>query len=78
MAGSEVTERVEKTGVREEGEPVTMTCVSRTVPGSERFWIPALPAGPTRSVQRAGGRWRSSSYSSFLSSISNIIVSKLF
>ncbi|XP_038135644.1 transcription factor SOX-13-like isoform X2 [Cyprinodon tularosa] len=28
-----------------------MTCVSRTVPGSERFWIPALPAGPTRMVE---------------------------
>lgn len=44
--------RVEKTGVTGEGEPVTMTCVSSSVPVRERCWISSHPLVSTRSVQK--------------------------
>lgn len=53
--------RVEKTGVTDEGETLTMTCVSRSLPVlpvRERCWISSLPLCTTRSVQTATeGRW---------------------
>lgn len=48
--------RVEKTGVTEEGEPVTMACVSSSVSVRERCWISSRPLLPTRSVQKLWGR----------------------
>lgn len=53
LAGSEVTERVEKTGVSGEGEPVTMTSVSRSVAVRECCWISSHPLISNRSVQKS-------------------------